>query len=317
MNSLSSIALVGCTGLVGQALCQHLLASGHSLRLLVRSHKPEWLEELEQSSARLVCCQWDGGDAPLPPSHLENCHAVVNLAGAPVADARWTPKRKHILHTSRIETTRSVVSAIAQSPGVQTLVNASGISVYGIDKPLANEESETHGDHFLAELALEWEQEAFRAEQVSDCRVLAVRIGVVLSGKGGPLEKMIPPFLPGFVPLVPLAGGKQAMPWVHVDDVAGMITAALENDNWSGVVNAVAPEHLSNAEFTKLAAAHSGHWYFPLGPPAWLLRFLLGEMSTIITGDIPVESTKTSELGYDWQHKTLSSALRACGFDKA
>ena len=109
------------------------------------------------------------------------------------------------------------------------------------------------------------------------------------------------------------------MPWVHVDDVVGMIASGLASDPssgaWQGVINAVAPERVNNAEFTRRAALHSGHWYAPVGPPAWLLRLMLGEMSTIITGDIPVESKRASDWGYQWRHDNLASALRACGFE--
>jgi uncharacterized protein (TIGR01777 family) len=221
------------------------------------------------------------------------------------------------LSDSRIATTQSLVATIAENASVKALVNASGISVYGFDRPPADEESPTHGDHFLADLALEWEAAAQAANKFAHCRAVSLRIGVVLSGEGGPLKNIIPGWMPRFLPLVPLADGKQGMPWVHVDDVVGMICTALGDERWQGVVNAVAPEQVDNAGFTRQAARHSGHWYFPFGPPVWLLRLILGEMASIITGDISVVPKRAQELGYVWQHDSLASALVACGYTYA
>ena len=297
---------VGCTGLVGKSFISHMVAQASPVRVVVRSQTPSWLDELAKAHDFVETIQCDGGKTPLPLSHLDGCSAVVNLAGAPIADGRWTDSRKDVLRSSRVDTTESIARAIAQAPHVGVLINASGVSIYGLSGGVANEDSPTKGDHFLAELAIDWENAASSLNHIDHCRLVCLRIGVVLSGEGGPLEKMIPGWLPRFAPLVPLAGGKQGMPWTHVDDVVAMISTAITDERWTGPVNAVAPEQVTNAEFMRIAAKQSGHCYCPAGPPAWLLHTMLGELAIVVTGDMQVEAKRAKEWGYEWHHPTVS-----------
>jgi uncharacterized protein (TIGR01777 family) len=230
---------------------------------------------------------------------------VVHLAGEPVAQ-RWTKEAKRRIHASRETGTRNLVAGIAAAdprPGV--LVSSSGVDIYppGREEPVA--ESSAPGDDFLARVCVAWEREADAAAQLG-VRVVRMRTGVVLDAHGGALEKMLPFFKAGIGG--PVAGGRQYMPWIHLDDLVAMMLTALDDERWSGAVNATAPEPVTNREFSK-ALGRAIHRPALAPVPGLAVRVLYGDMAQIVTTGRRVVPERATALGYDFRHTDLDEAL--------
>jgi len=233
----------------------------------------------------------------------------VNLAGASIADGRWTTQRKELLCSSRIATTRALVGALAKmNARPSVLVSASAIGYYGDrgDETLT-EESKAGGD-FLSGLAQEWEAEALKARALG-IRVVLVRFGIILAREGGALPKMMLPFKIGVGGK--LGSGQQWMSWVALEDVVGILRLVIENASLRGAVNIVSPQPLQNAEFTYvLAQAMHRPALFPA--PAFALRLALGEMAdALLLSSQRVLPGALEKLGYRFLHADLTSALAA------
>jgi uncharacterized protein len=297
------ILVTGSTGLVGTALVSALARDGNTVCRLVRPQ------------SKSTASSKDGFDVAWNPATGElggagvGADAVVNLAGASIAEGRWTKERKELLRTSRIDTTRTLVNALAKmSARPRVLVSASAIGYYG-DRgdELLTEESKAGAD-FLAGLAQEWEAEARKAEALG-IRVVIARFGIILAKQGGALPKMLLPFK--FGAGGKLGSGKQWMSWVTLADTLGILKFALENSSVRGVVNVVVPQPLQNAEFTKvLAKALHRPALFPA--PAFALRLALGEMAdALLLSSQRVVPQRLQQLGFRFQHADLASALGA------
>ena len=296
------ILVTGSTGLVGTALGSALARNGNTVCRLVRP------QSKSPASGK------DGFDVAWNPATGElggagvGADAVVNLAGASIAEGRWTEERKELLRTSRIHTTRALVNALAKmSARPRVLVSASAIGIYGDrgDEPLT-EESKA-GTDFLAGLAQEWEAEARKAEALG-IRVVVARFGIILANQGGALPKMMLPFK--FGAGGKLGSGKQWMSWVTIEDVVAILKFAIENSSVRGAVNVVAPQALQNAEFTKVLAK-SMHRPALFPAPAFALRLALGEMAdALLLSSQRVAPQALEKLGYRFQHADLASALK-------
>lgn len=298
------IVVAGGTGFVGQALCKALVRNGHQVTLLTR--RPALASRLLGLSVTAV--EWNGRDAGSWEHGLEGADAVINLAGAPLADARWTDARKTLLKESRVRATRLLVEAMSRrssKPG--TLVSASGIGYYGASDDRLLDESAPRGQGFLADLCLAWESEALRAE-ATGIRVVLLRIGMVLERDGGALLKMLLPFrlfLGG-----PIMPGGQWISWIHRRDLIGLIQWALGQPALSGPVNAVAPETVTMAQFCDILGRvlRRPSW---LPVPSLVLTLMLGELATLMTTGQRVRPEKALSGGYEFEYSTLELALRA------
>ncbi len=285
------VAVSGASGLIGSALVTALSTRGDEVTELARS------------------TNWpDPKAAGPPPDLLQGRDAVVHLAGEPIAQ-RWTDDARREIRESRILSTRTLVSALAELPQAErpgVLVSGSGAGWYGHRGDERLDESAPAGDDFLARLSADWEAEARRAEELG-VRVVLNRTGVVLSESGGALAKMLPFFKAGIGG--PVAGGKQYVPWIHLDDVVGAILFALDTPGASGPVNVTAPEPATNRELSKsLGRALRRPAFAPV--PALAVKALYGEMAEIvITGQRAVPARLT-ELGYEWGWPDLDAALR-------
>ena len=295
------ILVTGSTGLVGTALVNVLARDGNTVCRLMRPQSKS-----PASSKDGFDVAWNPATGELGGAGV-GADAVVNLAGASIADGRWTKERKELLRTSRIDTTRALVNALAKmSARPRVLVSASAIGYYG-DRgdELLTEESKA-GTDFLAGLAQEWEAEARKAEALG-IRVVIARFGIILAKHGGALPKMMLPFK--FGAGGKLGSGKQWMSWVTLEDIVGILRFALENSSVRGAVNVVAPQPLQNAEFTKvLAKAMHRPALFPA--PAFALRLALGEMAdALLLSSQRVVPHILQQLGYVFLHLDLSAAL--------
>jgi len=298
------VAVTGATGLIGTRLVTALAARGDEVTALSRD--PERARGALPGGVEVEL--WaDPEREPAPAAALAGRDGVVHLAGEPVAQ-RWSRTARERIRDSRELGTRNLVAGIAAAePRPAVLVSASAVGYYGPrgDEPV--DEDQPPGDDFLADVCVAWEREAAAAAE-HGVRVVHVRTGVVLDRGGGALAKMLPPFKLGAGG--PVAGGRQYMPWIHLDDVVGIYLAALDGPDWSGPVNASAPEPVTNKEFSK-ALGRALHRPALAPVPALAIRALYGEMAMIVTTGQRAVPKRTSEFGYGFRHPQLDNALRS------
>jgi len=298
------ILMTGSTGFVGTALCRDLQSAGHTVCRLVRPGTA-----LERTRGA------DGFDVSWNPATGElggaavGADAVVNLAGASIADGRWTVERKELLLASRVEPTRALVHALSKMAArPRVLVSASGIGCYGNSGDHVLTEEGPLGHDFLSRLGQEWESEAAKAEALG-IRVVRARFGVILAKHGGALPRMARPFLWGFGGRI--GSGEQWMSWVTLLDVVAILRFALENGAARGPINVVSPQPVRNAEFTKTLAKTLRRPAL-LPAPAFALRLLLGEMADeLLLSSQRVMPAQLEKLGYRFLHPDLPGALAA------
>ena len=291
------VTVTGATGTIGGALVRELRGRGDEVAVLSRSPEGDQFA-------------WpDPKGEPPPPESLRGSGAVVHLAGEPLAQ-RWSDSAKAEIRDSRVLATRSLVAGLRSLPEGErpaVLVSQSAVGFYGArgDEPL--DESASPGDDFLAEVVREWEAEARGAEELG-ARVVTTRTGVVLAKGGGALEKTLPPFKLGVGG--PVAGGRQYVPWIHLDDVIGAMLFCIDNDAANGPVNVAAPEPVTNKELSKaLGRALRRPAVAPV--PAFAVKLLYGEMAIVVTSGQRAVPKRLTELGYEFRRPELEPALRA------
>jgi uncharacterized protein (TIGR01777 family) len=284
---------------VGRAVRADLEASDYRVVPLVRDPR---------SAPTGAAVLWDPRRGIYEPTRIEGVKGVVHLAGENIAGRRWTPRQKKRIRDSRVEGTRALCASLAKLENKpEVLVAASAIGVYGHGDESVDETAPA-GSDFLAEVCREWESACTEAV-AAGIRVVNLRIGVVLSPEGGALGKMLTPFKCGVGGRI--ASGEQWMSWVHIDDVAGAVRHCIEDDAYRGPVNAVAPEPVTNAEFTKTLGRVLGRpTVFPM--PAFAARLAFGEMadSILINGQRVLPARLEAE-GYPFEHRNLEGALRS------
>ena len=297
------VAVTGATGMIGRRLIGELLARGDEVTVLSRD--PD--RAREAFGERVEAHAWDPVAGPAPAAALAGREGVIHLAGENVAQ-RWSESAKRRIHESREQGTRNLVEGLrAAEPRPGVLVSSSAVGYYGPhgDEPLP--EDTPPGDDFLARVCVVWEREAARAGELG-VRVVLVRTGVVLDTGGGALGKMLPFFKAGVGG--PVAGGRQLMPWIHADDVLGIYLRALDDEAWSGAVNATAPQPVTNKAFSK-ALGRALHRPALAPVPAFAIQLLYGDMSEIVTKGQNAVPRRTLALGYRHEHPGLDEALRS------
>ncbi len=298
-----TVVIIGGTGFIGRNIAPVLAAKGHVVTIVAR-HQGKGGHAKGDVRVR----DWDPSDWRTLEQPLQGQDAVINLAGAPIADRRWTPARKNVLRASRVEATRTVVAALSRLSGPgrpNILINASGIGFYGLEPADGVDERQGPGNGFLADLCVEWEREAFRAAD-HGIRTVCLRIGMVLGKDGGALKNMLLPFkcfLGG-----PVGQGTQPVSWIHVEDLGRLIAAILEQPSFKGAINATSPHPVTMKEFCRqLGRALGRPSWLPV--PAWALHLGLGELSTLMTHGQSVKPFVAEELGFTFKHPDLESAL--------
>jgi hypothetical protein len=293
------VLLTGATGLVGAKLAERLTD------LVVLSRDPERARRALRASAAHA---WAPEVGPPPAAALANLDCVFHLAGEPVAEGRWTAEKKRRIRDSRVMGTRHLVAGLAaQASRPRVLVCASAVGYYGDRGDEVLDETSAAGSGFLADVCAAWEREASAAEALG-IRVVSARIGVVLSRDGGALAKLLGLFRAGAGGT--LAGGRQWIPWLHLDDLVGLLLHAAAHDGVRGAMNAVAPQPVTNRDFTR-ALAGAVHRPALLPVPAFALRLLLGEMSEVLTASARVLPKLALRTGYVFRYPDLDAALAA------
>jgi uncharacterized protein len=299
------VLVSGATGLIGRHLVKRLIDGGHEVVTLTRN--------LDEASVTLpvkcVIHEWFPDVGQIDERALDGVDGVVHLAGESVGEGKWTLERREALMRSRVDSTRTLVNAIAARPAEDrpwVFVSASGIGIYGDRGDEVLNEASPPGEGYLAEICVAWENEARRVE-ASGLRWVALRTGIVLAREGGAFPQMLVPFRLGVGGK--LGSGKQWMSWIHIEDIVSLYVAALENRSFEGPVNAVAPGAVTNADFTAaLAAALGRRARFPV--PAAVLNVALGERSGLVLTGQRVACVAADEAGFVFDYPDVGPALR-------
>lgn len=295
------IVIAGGSGLLGHALVDRLIGQGHEVVVLSRRPRTP-----HRNAYREVAWMPDGSIGEWA-REIDGAGAVVNLAGAGMADKRWAPTRKALLRSSRIDSTRSLVAAVqAASTRPAVFVHGTAIGYYGSSlSDRSYDESSPPGSDFLSRLAVEWEGAAEPVAQIG-CRLVVVRTGIVLSRNGGALPPMARPFR--FFVGGRIGSGRQFMSWISIDDWVSLVMWAMATTAVSGALNATAPGPVTNAEFS---AAIGRVLRRPalFAVPAFVLKLLFGEMADLLLGGQRVVPAKALALGFAFEHGNLDRAL--------
>lgn len=294
------VLISGATGLIGRELCNSLSREGH--RVVALSRSPEATRGLAAAEVH----KWEPMTGPPPAQAYNEIDAVVHLVGEPIADRRWTDSQKKLIRDSRVLSTRNLVEGLRSSGSrPSALISGSAVGFYGDRGDEQLDETASMGRGFMSEICRDWENEAAAAIELG-IRVVQVRTGVVLSPKGGALKKMLPPFKLGVGGR--LGSGRQWFPWIHVSDIVGIFRHAISTSSLRGPANGVAPDSVTNADFTKqLGRALHRPAFLPV--PEMALRALMGEMADILFHSQRVVPKAVLLSGYVFRYPGLAPAL--------
>jgi uncharacterized protein (TIGR01777 family) len=295
------VTVTGATGLIGTRIVRALRERGDEVTVLSRD------PERARAALGVEAAMWQPESGPAPADALAERDGVIHLAGENLAQ-RWSDDVKQRVLTSRELGTRNLVAGIrAADPRPGALVSASGVDYYGDRGDERVTEESPPGSGFLAQVCVAWEREAAAAEELG-LRVVRLRTAMALDKRGGALAKMLPFFRLGVGG--PVAGGRQYLPWIHLDDLVRMYLAALDGQDWSGPVNAVAPDPPTNKEFSRaLGRALRRPAVAPV--PAFAIRLLYGEMADIVLHGRRAVPERALALGFTYAHPNLDEALKS------
>ncbi|MCW3080039.1 TIGR01777 family oxidoreductase [Segetibacter sp.] len=303
---MSTILITGGTGLLGSALTRLLVTKGHKVIILSRTQRHSDDKNISYSA-------WDVKAQTIERKAVEQADYIIHLAGAGVADKRWTADRKKEIVESRTQSSALLVKALQEVPNhVKAVISASAIGYYGDDqkrsakKPAFTEEMRADTE-FLGETCRLWE-ESIEPVQKEGKRLVKLRIGIVLSNEGGALPEFKKPINFGVAGV--LGSGKQVISWIHIEDVCRMFLFAIDNENLKGVYNAVGPAPVRNKDLTILLAEKmKGRFFVHAHVPAFVLKVMLGQMSVEVLKSATVSSEKIRTEGYRFIYPTIETAL--------
>jgi uncharacterized protein (TIGR01777 family) len=289
---MKTVLIAGGSGLIGKKLNQVLSQKGYKVYTLTRKAKHRGQ------------IYWNPAQQTIEGKHLDKVNIIVNLTGENIGEKRWTNERKKALRDSRVKTTQFLHSLVANLPNLEYYISASGINCYEQDNEI-HVESDVYGKDFLPKLVKEWEEVSDLFQ--NNCKVAKLRISMVLSKRGGALDKMLLPVKLGLGS--PIGTGTQMIPWIHIDDLCNLFVYAIENE-LTGTYNAVANCD-SNHDFMKALAKALKRPFFMPKVPAFLLKLILGEMSALVLDSTNASNEKIKNTGFVFQHEAIESTLSA------
>jgi len=303
---METVLITGGTGMIGKALTQALIERGFNVIILTRHFN----DKQKTGNDKLTYAIWDIAKQTIDKNAFAKADYIIHLAGASVAEKRWTKKRKQEIVSSRVDSGKLIVDSLKKLPNkVKTVISATAIGWYGPDKNDANKftEDDPSSNDFLGQTCKQWE---IAIEPVSFLgkRLVKIRIGIVLSNEGGAYVEFKKPLK--FALATILGNGKQIISWIHIDDLIRAILFAMENEKMEGVYNAAAPHPVSNKELVlEIARKERGKSYIPVHVPTFALKIRLGEMSVEVLKSATVSSEKIQQAGFIFQYPDLASAV--------
>ena len=312
---MSTVLITGGTGLIGSSLSQLLVNNGYNVIILSRNpvetaakHEVSLSRRSFRSSGNIYYSKWDVESGKIDLTALKESDYIVHLAGAGVAEKRWSAKRKKEIVESRTQSSELVVRALRENENkIKAVISASAIGWYGPGNGKMFTENDPAADDFLGQTCVQWEQSIEPVAALGK-RLVKLRLGIVLSNDGGALKEFRKPIKLGVAAI--LGDGKQITSWVHIDDICRAFLEAIENQSMQGVYNVVAPNPTDSKTLTlSLAKAIRGTSYIPMHVPEWTLRLMLGEMSIEVLKSATVSSRKVSETGFQFLFPSIESAI--------
>lgn len=300
MNTVATkkILITGGTGLIGSRLVRNLRENGHFVRVLVRDRRAINTDEVSY---------WDVDNKIIDPECLNGIDTIIHLAGAGVADKRWSKKRKLVIVDSRIKSITLIYDTMRKAgKTVDTIISASGVGYYGNRSDEILDENSSNGNGFLATCCDLWEHAVDKGGDISR-RIIKLRIGIVLNRQGGALVELEKPVK--LFTGAPLGSGKQWVPWIHLDDMLGILEKAVDDKTLTGVYNACSLNPVTNVEFTKALAKKLKRPVWPVHVPDNLLKIYLGEMSEVALISTRASAKRISEAGFKFRYPVLEDAL--------
>lgn len=299
---METVIITGGTGMIGSALTLLLRARGYKVIILSRTKHDSHDENVSYA-------EWDIGKGYIDPQAIQNADHIVHLAGAGIADKRWTKKRKKLIVDSRVDSGNLIVKMLREHQNkVKTVVSASGIGWYGADKKNGHpfKESDPVADNFLGETCRLWEESVKPVEDMGK-KLVIVRTGLVFANQGGAFPEFVKPMKFGMAAI--LGSGKQVVSWIHIDDIVRVYLEAIENNNLKGVYNAVSREPVSNKELTLKIARARKKPFVSMHVPAFALNILFGEVSVEVLKSTTVDGSKLRDSGFNLIYPTVDSAV--------
>lgn len=290
MEDIKTVMIAGGSGLIGKKLSNMLTQKGYKVYILTRTAKHRGH------------IYWNPLQHNIESKHLSKVNIIVNLTGENIGAKKWSKERKKALRESRVKTTQFLASLTANMPNLEYYVAASGINCYKQDGDIHSEE-DAYGRDYLSRLVKEWEAASDAFE--NKCAVGKLRISMVLSKRGGALDKMMLPVKLGLGS--PIGSGEQMMPWIHIDDLCDLFVFAIEN-KLKGTFNAVGNCD-TNRDFMKSLASSLNRPFFMPKIPAGLIRLFLGEMAILALGSTLVSNQKIKKTGFKFQHEEIGEAM--------
>ena len=293
---MKKVLITGGTGLIGKRLSFLLASKGYEVRVLSRSKSPE---------SKYTTFIWNVKDQFIEEEAFQDLDYIIHLAGAGIADKKWSEKRKKEIIDSRVQSTNLLynTSKRLKTP-LKAFISASATGYYGsVTTATIFTETDQPANDFLGKVCRLWEESIFQFKN-DKTRTVALRTGIVLSNDGGALRKMKTPMI------TPLGDGKQYMPWIHIDDLCEIYIKAIEDEDFEGAYNAIAPEHITNYSFSKAIAKTFKIPFLPIGAPSFILKIVFGKMATIILNGSRVSTGKIEKTGFKFKFKSLDKALK-------
>jgi len=296
---MAKVLITGGTGLIGTHLCARLEQKGYEVAILSRSKRP---------GTSVPVYFWDWSKNVIDEEAINGVEFIIHLAGANIADKRWSTKRKALLLHSRVKSAQLLFAEVRkQRTELKTFITASAIGYYGtVTTEKIFTETDPPADDFLGDTCREWEAAADKFEALG-IRTVKVRTGVALSEKGGALTKMMTPINLGVGAAI--GSGKQYMPWIHIDDLCGIFIQAIEDEQMRGAYNAVAPEHTTNDDFTRTLASQLRKPLWLPNIPTFIIKLIFGKLSDVLLKGSRVSADKIISAGYKYLFPDLKSAL--------